>query len=144
MAKTVMAFGSFDIIHLGHILYLKKAKELGGRLIVVVARDRSIEMFKGRKPFFRESDRVKMVGSLKGVDMAVLGNKISTPEARMEIIRRYRPDVIAFGYDQKIDEGKIRRWLGENGIKAKVVRIRLHLNEKRYKSSAIRSVIGDL
>ncbi|HUB92863.1 MAG TPA: adenylyltransferase/cytidyltransferase family protein [Candidatus Saccharimonadales bacterium] len=141
MAKTVMAFGSFDILHPGHILYLQKAKRLGDRLIVVVARDRSIEMFKKKRPVFSERERAAMVGSLAVVDRAVLGNNLSGPEGRLKIIRKYRPDVIAFGYDQRIDQKEVGKWLKSNGIKARIVRIKSVADERRYKSSAIRRKI---
>lgn len=138
MAKTVMAFGSFDILHPGHLLYLKKARSLGDRLLVVVARDSSISLLKKRHSAFSEDDRLEMVSSLKVVDKAVLGNKIKTPEGRLRIIRKYKPDVIAFGYDQKIDAEEVGRWLRKNGIDSKVVRIKSAADEKKYKSSVIR------
>lgn len=141
MAKTVMAFGSFDILHPGHLLYLESARKLGDRLIVVVARDRSIAMFKGRKSVFREGDRLRMVSSLRVVDRAVLGNKIKGPDGIYNIIRDYRPDVIAIGYDQRADMKDLNRWLKKNGIKARVVRIRRRMSPARYKSSVLRRIL---
>ncbi len=138
MKKLVMAFGSFDILHPGHLLYLKSARKLGDRLMVVVARDRSIEMTKNRKPVVCERDRLKMVRALRAVDMAVLGNKINSPNERLRIIMKYRPDVIAFGYDQNIDVGEVEDWLGSHGIRSKVVRIKAVAKEKEYKSSIIK------
>jgi FAD synthetase len=141
MAKTVMAFGSFDVLHPGHILYLEKARKLGKRLIVVVARDSSIAMFKKKGPVFDEKERMKIVSSLRMVDNAVLGNKLSGPEGRLRILRKYRPDVIALGYDQRINAAEIEKWLQKNGIKAKVVRIRGAAKRERYKSSLIKRKI---
>lgn len=142
MPKTVMAFGSFDIIHPGHMFYLQKAKALGDRLIVVIARDRSIELMKGRKPVFLERDRLKIVGSLGFVDKAVLGNRISDPAGRMKIIKEYRPDVIALGYNQSANVRQLRAWLRKNGINARVVRIKARLNPARYKSSVARRILS--
>lgn len=136
-----MATGSFDILHPGHIYYLSKAKALGSRLIVVVARDSSIELFKKRKPLFNETERAELLGSLKMVDIAVLGNRISGREGIFSIIRKYRPDIIAMGYDQKPGAGRLRRWLKENGINAKVVRISCSPHKRRNKSSFIRKII---
>jgi FAD synthetase len=139
---VVMAFGSFDLIHPGHILYLKKARSLGGSLIVVVARDSSIEMLKHRKPVLNERARLGIVNSLKFVDKAVLGNALSSPEDRYRIIRRYRPSVIAFGYDQRVDLKGIKKWLRESGLRARIVSIKARKDAGVFKSSKLRGLSG--
>ena len=68
----VMASGVFDIIHLGHIHYLKESKKLGDELIVVVATDDTVRRFK-HEPINSEQIRVDLVNELKPVDKAVLG-----------------------------------------------------------------------
>ncbi len=141
MAKTVMAFGSFDILHPGHLLYLKESRRLGSRLVVIVARDRSIEQFKKRKPTFSEKERLLLISSLKMVDEAVLGNRLRGREGMFRIIREYNPDVIALGYDQQADLAGLDLWIKANGLKTRVVRIRSRLDPKRYKSSLIRKRI---
>lgn len=142
MAKVVMAFGSFDILHLGHIHYLERAKRLGDTLIVVISRDSSIEKFKHRKPIFDEKSRLRMVKSLKIVDKVVLGNKVLTKDAMFKVLKKYKPDVIALGYDQMFDEEKLKMWLRKNKIDAEIVRIDTSLDATIYKSSRIRSMIG--
>ncbi len=136
--KRVMAFGSFDILHLGHLLYLKKARMLGDFLIVVVARDKSIESMKGRAPIMNEKARLALISSLRIVDLAVLGEKLPGQASRYEVLRKYKPDVIALGYDQKVDIGELKKWLSSNGIKARVVRIHGKADEKVFKSSLIK------
>ncbi len=138
MSKLVMAFGSFDILHRGHLLYLNEAKKLGDKLYVVVARDDSIRMMKGRNPIFGEKDRIAVIGALKAVDNTILGNRISSEADRLRIIKRYKPDIIAFGYDQKINTKKTREWLLKNGITAEVVRITKRADPGKYKSSIAR------
>ena len=101
LMKVVMAFGTFDVLHPGHISYLEQAKKMGNSLIVVVARDSSVAMIKGRLPVFGEKDRLRMVSSLKVVDRAVLGAKVKTENGRFGIIRRFRPSIIALGDDQQ-------------------------------------------
>lgn len=131
--KTVLAFGCFDILHYGHLQYLRKAKELGDRLIVVVARDSTMKKVKGREPVFDERARLDMVRGLKPVDDAAFGHEKGD---KYEIIRELMPDFIALGYDQHEDEAKLRKWLDEAGMpKVKVVRIRHIENEEVYKSS---------
>lgn len=131
--KTVLAFGCFEILHLGHRRYLEKARELGSRLVVVVARDSTMKRVKGREPVFDEKARLEMVRSMKPVDKAVLGHEKGE---KYSIIGELKPDVIALGYDQREDEAKLRRWLDGNEMKkTRVVRIKHVENEEVYKSS---------
>ena len=129
----VMAFGCFDILHMGHYTYLKNAKKLGDELVVVVARDSTIRKFKKREPVLDEESRRKLVESLKFVDHAVLG---STGD-KYQIIKKIKPDVIALGYDQKQDEDILKKKLEGMGMKTRVVRIRKSFNPKLHKSSVL-------
>ena len=131
--KKVLAFGCFDILHMGHYTYLKNAKKLGDRLIVVVARDSTIKKFKKREPVLDEESRRKLVESLKFVDSAILGGKAD----RYEIIKRVRPSVIALGYDQREDERALRKKLKEMNVNARVARIRKSFDPHQHKSSVL-------
>ncbi|MDE1833565.1 MAG: FAD synthase [Candidatus Micrarchaeota archaeon] len=142
--RLVMAFGSFDIIHPGHLVYLRKAREMGDRLIVVVARDDSIEAIKGRPPFFDQKTRVRMVGSLRYVDKAVLGHKIRAPDDKYNIITDYKPDVIVFGYDQRVSPMAVKKWARKHGLHVKIVRAREALDRRIYKSSKIRELLTSI
>ncbi|MHB1829972.1 MAG: adenylyltransferase/cytidyltransferase family protein [Candidatus Micrarchaeaceae archaeon] len=137
--KIAMAFGSFDILHPGHIHYLERASRYG-KLIVVVARDESIRMLKGRKPLFGEGSRLEVVGALRFVHKAVLGNRIKNPDGIYRILLKYRPDFIVLGYDQEIDELKLRRNLGKYGINAKIKREKPFSSDV-FKSSRLRKMI---
>lgn len=137
--KTVLAFGTFDLIHPGHIAYLGAARRLGDKLIVIVARDDSVRMLKKREPFLDEDARCKIVDSLKMVDRAVLGNKLKKPSDIYNIFKKYRPDVIAIGYDQKANIPAMKEWLVRNKIKAKVVKLKVRINDDVYKSSKLLS-----
>lgn len=114
----VMASGTFDLLHMGHIYYLKEAKKLGETLIVVVACDETVRKMK-HEPVTPEQMRVNIIRELKMVDDAVLGHK----EDMYKIVEEIKPDIIALGYDQIHDEKKIRTELKKRGIKAKVVRL---------------------
>ena len=73
---VVLASGVFDLLHLGHVKFLEEAKKTGGKnaeLIVIVARDSTVDETKGRKPIMSEAQRRALVESLKVVDEAVLG-----------------------------------------------------------------------
>ncbi|MCK5559731.1 MAG: FAD synthase, partial [Thermoplasmata archaeon] len=98
----VMASGVFDIIHLGHIHYLRESKKLGDELIVVVATDDTVRKFK-HEPINTETIRVELVNELKPVDKAVLGY-----EGDMyKIVEELKPDIITIGYDQEFDSQEI-------------------------------------
>lgn len=138
MARTVMAFGTFDTLHYGHVSYLNAAKRYGDRLVVIIARDKSVELMKHRKPIFDERTRLRMVRALKPVDEAVLGNKLSKASDRYAIIKRYRPAVIVLGYDQVGSTKPIEKWLKENGLRTKVMKLNRGVDVDIFKSSAIR------
>lgn len=131
MGKKVLAFGAFDLLHLGHLFYLKKAKKLGSELVVVVARDQNIKKDKKQKPVKKEKERLKIVQALKPVDKALLGYKRKN---RIKIIKKIKPEVIALGHDQRISKQKIKQYLKKSGIKAKVVRLPA-FKRKKYSSS---------
>ncbi len=137
--RTVLAFGSFDVIHPGHIRYLKGASRYG-QLIVVVARDRSMEMLKGKTPLMDERSRVEIVGSLRFVWKAVLGGRIRKWNDIYKTLLKFRPDVIALGYDQKVDMGYLKRFLDENGLNARIVRIK-PFKHMKFKSSMLKKMM---
>ncbi len=141
MTKIVLAFGSFDIVHPGHLSYLEAAKRLGDRLVVIVARDSSIRRFKRREPAFSERERVRLIGALKPVDLAVLGNRVRGKEDMFVVLKKYNPAVVALGYDQKVGVADIERRLTRFGIEAKVVRIGLKPEERSRKSSRLRRFV---
>ena len=114
----VLATGTFDILHPGHILYLSEARGLGDELYVTVARD---SMIKHKpKPIIHEEQRLAMVASLRMVDMAMLGSE----KDMFEPLREIRPDIIALGKIQFFREKELEDQLRTHGINAKVVRVR--------------------
>ena len=117
----VMATGTFDILHPGHVLFLEKAKELGGEdavLAVVIAKDSTVEKRK-RIPIIPEDQRVQMVKSLKPVDEAYLGYEGDM----FKIVNEIKPDIIAIGSDQDHDVKKLQEALDKRGINAKAMRV---------------------
>ncbi len=136
----MVAFGSFDIIHPGHLHYLREASSYGS-LVVVVARDRSIEMLKGRKTLMDEASRLDIIRSLRFVDKAMLGGKIRKWDDMYKILLKVRPDVIAFGYDQKVDTAHLKSFLAKNKLNPKIVFVRPFRSSK-YKSSKLKKLIA--
>jgi len=125
--KVVLTGGAFDVIHIGHVLALGEAAKLGNVLVVVVARDEFIRK-KGRKPLHNQKYRAAMVGALRMVDLALLGVKNMG-----ETLKRVKPDVIAYGYDQK-------PILKPKGIK--VVKLRAHANPNSARTTSIIKKVG--
>ena len=119
----VLASGAFDLVHYGHIRFLEESKKVGGRnahLIIVVARDKTIETLKGRKPIIPENQRRAVVESLKPVNEAILGYE---DMSFMETINRIRPDIIAVGHDQRDIEAEVKKIVDTGKMKIRIVRI---------------------
>lgn len=94
--KTVFTNGVFDILHRGHVEYLKKSKELGDILIVGINSDESVKKNKGFcRPINNENDRKKVLESLSFVDQVIIFDE-TTP---YELIKKLRPDIITKGAD---------------------------------------------
>lgn len=131
----VMAAGTFDLLHPGHVYYLQQAKRLGTHLIVVVARDKTVLRMKKRRPVFNERHRLHMVRALKPVSKAVFG---SSNGRMLDIVRKVNPQVIALGYDQWPNEKRMRMQLAEMGLHPRIVRVRAK-RPREWKSSRIRA-----
>jgi FAD synthetase len=119
----VMASGTFDLLHMGHIYYLKEAKKLGDELAVVVACDETVRKLK-HEPVTPEMMRLALVKELKVVDEAYLGNK----DDMYSIVEEIKPDIIALGYDQIHNEKQIMKELKKRNLDAKVVRLTKHVD----------------
>lgn len=96
--KIVFTNGTFDILHLGHVTYLQKARAKGDVLVVGVNTDRSVKSYKTPdRPVNPEQDRLKVLAGLECVDYAILFDD-PTP---LKLIMELRPDVLAKGADWK-------------------------------------------
>jgi FAD synthetase len=141
--RVVLASGVFDLLHLGHVKFLEEAKKAGGKnaeLIVIIARDSTVQETKGRKPIMPESQRRALVESLKVVDEAVLGFENFDID---DVIDRIKPDVIALGYDQAAMERRVREYVDKHGLNVKVVRVGKFEEDELDSSSKIRQKIID-
>ncbi len=104
----VVCAGTFDHLHPGHMHFLRQAKALGSELIVIVARDSNVLRIKGINPDHNEHRRRSSVQQTGVPDRVVLGN----PEGDIfSILLELLPDIVALGYDQRVDEGEIRKRL---------------------------------
>ncbi|RLI89404.1 MAG: FAD synthase [Archaeoglobales archaeon] len=114
----VVATGTFDIIHPGHIRFLKEAKKLGDELIVIVAREKNVRH--KPKPIIPEEQRRRVVEGIKYVDKAILGDEHDMFKPIMEL----KPDIIVLGHDQHFNEKWLEEELKKRGLNTRVVRIK--------------------
>ena len=102
--KRVVATGVFDLLHPGHIHFLRAARELGDELVVIIANDATVRRMK-REPVVPATIRAEMVAALKPVDHAVVGREGDMLDI---IVEEIRPHIIALGHDQELFEPKAR------------------------------------
>jgi FAD synthetase len=141
MKRTVLVFGTFDLLHRGHRSFLRQAKKLGTTLIVAVSRDRNVRKLKGRRTANNERKRRDAVAELPYVERAVLAP--ADPSRRFEFIKRIGPEIIALGYDQTHYTGNLAQALRTRGVRLKIVRLKPFL-PSRYKTSLLRKTLAPL
>jgi D-beta-D-heptose 7-phosphate kinase/D-beta-D-heptose 1-phosphate adenosyltransferase len=94
--RVVFTNGCFDILHVGHIKLLHAAAACGDRLIIGLNSDNSVKRLKGEsRPVVPEHERAALLASIQGVDLVVLLDE----ETPLELIRRFKPDVLVKGGD---------------------------------------------
>lgn len=134
---TVMAAGTFDLLHLGHLHYLQEAKELGDRLVVVIACDQTVREHK-HEPLMSDEVRREMVAALKPVDEAIVGGTGDPYDTVEEV----DPDIIALGYDQRHEEERLKRELTiRNMDDIEVIRLSHHDYDLDGTRKIIRKII---
>ena len=95
--KTVLVFGTFDILHQGHRWFLSQAASRGDRIIAVVSRDRFVLEWKGKTPSSDERTRRSAIIESGLVDDAVLSDPA---QGSYDVLKRIAPDIICLGHDQ--------------------------------------------
>ena len=130
----VLVFGTFDLIHPGHVDFLNQAKEYGDELIVVVARDITVKSVKKELPHNDENMRLKEVAKIKTVSKALLGNT----DDPYRIIESIKPDIICLGYDQNHFAVDLAQVLKERNLSIRIVRL-MPYKETEFKSSIIKN-----
>lgn len=142
--KIVLASGNFDLLHLGHFRYLEEAKRAGGKdakLIVIVARDKTVEKMKGRKPVMPEDQRRSLVEALKVVDEAILGYEELDID---KVLEKIRPDIIAVGHDQDKMEKSVQKAVAEKRLKIQIVKVGKFGKKELNSSSKIKRKVIEL
>jgi len=112
--SVVFTNGCFDLLHVGHVRYLKEAKGMGSKLIVGLNSDASVKRLKGdSRPLVNQSDRKEVLESLESVDEV----HIFEEDTPLELIKKIRPDVLVKGGDYSIEDivggAEVVSWGGE-------------------------------
>lgn len=108
--KVILAFGTFDRFHEGHVHYLQEAKKLGDRLVVSVALDAHVRSLKHKEPTRSEKERLQHIASLPYVDEAILSDDVL---GSYSILEKVQPNIVALGHDQYELEESLRLYLKE-------------------------------
>jgi len=114
----VLANGNFDLLHVGHVRYLRGAKELGGKLVVAINSDDSVRALKGEgRPVMPAEERAEIVAALADVDAVVIFPELDV----RALIRELRPDIQAKGTDYTVDSVPERAVVAEYGGRVAIV-----------------------
>jgi len=116
--RITLANGGFDLLHVGHVRYLRGAKELGGKLVVAVNSDESVRALKGEgRPIMPAEERAEIVAALADVDAVVIFPELDV----RAIIREIRPDIQAKGTDYTVESVPERDSVSEYGGRVEIV-----------------------
>lgn len=131
-----MVFGTFDILHLGHISLFRQARKFGDYLIAVVGRDSTVENLKKTKPIHTENERLSLLREIKLIDQTVLGDK----KQFYNVVINLKPDIIALGYDQTFFVDDLKKIIKDKKLPIKIVRMKA-FESKKFKSKKIKKQI---
>jgi D-glycero-beta-D-manno-heptose 1-phosphate adenylyltransferase len=116
--RITLANGGFDLLHVGHVRYLRGAKALGGRLVVAVNSDESVRALKGNgRPIMPAEERAEIIAALADVDAVVIFPELDV----RPIIREIRPDIQAKGTDYTAESVPERDTVAEYGGSVEIV-----------------------
>lgn len=131
--KKVMLFGTFNIIHPGHLNLFRQAKKFGDRLIVVLARDETVTRLKNYNPH-DEITRKHNLLKIPSVNEVVFGDFVD----RFKAIKEIKPDVICLGYDQTFFVEELEAFINENNLDMIIIRLNPY-HPDRYKGERFRN-----
>ena len=116
--KRVLVGGCFDIIHLGHVTFLNKAKEMGDELWIILESDVTVKKLKGEKrPINSQEDRAELLTNLRAVDYVVMLPEMSTGEDYDQVLDCVKPDIIVITEGDRLEE---RKTLQASKLKARL------------------------
>jgi rfaE bifunctional protein nucleotidyltransferase chain/domain len=116
--RILLGNGNFDLLHVGHVRYLRGAKQLGGKLVVAINSDESVRALKGEgRPVMPAEERAEIIAALADVDAVVIFPELDV----RALIREIRPDVQAKGTDYTAESVPERDAVAEYGGRIAIV-----------------------
>jgi rfaE bifunctional protein nucleotidyltransferase chain/domain len=116
--RIILANGNFDLLHVGHVRYLRGAKALGGKLVVAINSDESVHALKGDgRPVMPAEERAEIVAALADVDAVVIFSELDV----RALIREIHPDIQAKGTDYTVESVPERDAVAEYGGRVAIV-----------------------
>jgi len=116
--RIILANGNFDLLHVGHVRYLRGAKALGGKLVVAINSDESVRALKGAgRPLMPAEERAEIIAALGDVDAVIIFPELDV----RALIREIRPDIQAKGTDYTVESVPERDTVAEYGGRVAIV-----------------------
>jgi D-glycero-beta-D-manno-heptose 1-phosphate adenylyltransferase len=116
--KITLANGCFDVFHVGHVRYLRAAKQLGARLVVAINSDDSVRKLKGQgRPVMPAEERAEILAALADVDAVIIFDESDV----RALVRELRPDIHAKGTDYTAESVPERDTVIECGGRVEIV-----------------------
>jgi D-glycero-beta-D-manno-heptose 1-phosphate adenylyltransferase len=116
--RIILANGNFDLLHVGHVRYLRGAKALGGKLVVAINSDDSVRALKGNgRPIMPAEERAEIVAALGDVDAVVIFSELDV----RGLIHEIRPDIQAKGTDYTVESVPERDTVVQYGGRVEIV-----------------------
>ncbi|MDD4027246.1 MAG: adenylyltransferase/cytidyltransferase family protein [Candidatus Shapirobacteria bacterium] len=135
--NIVLVGGCFDVVHLGHITFLEKAKEKGDILVILLESDENIKKNKGQnRPINNQENRAKFLTKLKIVDRIIKLPEMKSDEEYLEIIKKIKPKVVA------VSENDVN--LNKKKEQAKIVGAKLIEVTKTVPQQSTSKIIEDI
>ncbi len=116
--KSVLIFGTFDVIHPGHKFYSQQSGLYGDELIAIIARDEFVKKTKRRSTIHCESDRMDHIIESGLVDKAYLSDPVT---GSYKVVSKLKPDVICFGHDQTKLLESFKAWVSKEKLNIEIV-----------------------
>lgn len=133
--KIVLVGGCFDIVHLGHMIFLEKSKKAGDVLMVLLENDKTIKRLKGGgRPINSQGDRARLLTYVRPVDYIIMLPEMNTGKDYDELINKIRPSVLAVAENDRIME--IKR------MQAKMVGAKLKIVTRIIGNKSTTNIIG--
>lgn len=136
-SKLVMTFGTFDVLHAGHEDFFKQARAHGDEIITILARHETVKTIKGEDPVYTEKQRLQNLKKTGWTDHIVYGNRLD----KHKVIIKYKPDIIALGYDQYAFTQRLEKTIIDANLNAEIVRLN-PFYPRVHKSSIIKRKIN--